>query len=398
MNDKLVRLDGIRPFQVRDLRLLINGEARSNRFHRIEVEHGLRLANLNQQKTQQILIQGFQANLSRLDDLSGAVDRLTDAVNNNSFEVGRLNDSVVEGFNQLHHDNTQLHRDNIGSQAILNDILSCLVDKEAFQRELGRRRQREIEHHRHLEARSDYSDALQLTRRALEERSADENKVAAMLDEAMILFENASHDEAFALQANFQLAYLWQVHKQNFKAAAAHYERSLGEPYSPHNVRALRHLAHAEYRQDQLERALERMVNVINHIQAIEALARDLAEAHATESWQRRTDLLEAALQMPNGLLRRCSSFNAIQELFLRGRKFTATEAFTGNYDHVRKNLAEITPDLQVFFDGAKYAARLGLNSSAKEYLENLHNRLATPNARRIMLAEAMACEDFENA
>ncbi|MBU0568378.1 hypothetical protein KJ693_11345 [bacterium] len=45
---------------------LIENEVGKWRYHRIEVEHALHLANLKQEEIKQVLVNGFKANLSTL--------------------------------------------------------------------------------------------------------------------------------------------------------------------------------------------------------------------------------------------------------------------------------------------------------------------------------------------
>ena len=101
------------PLMLRDcggLKSLLDREASKLRYHRIEVEHALRLANLKQEETQRILVNGFEANLSRLEYIS--------------YQLDDLRDTIGDGFSVLQGGIYQLHLDNLGTQSILNDILS----------------------------------------------------------------------------------------------------------------------------------------------------------------------------------------------------------------------------------------------------------------------------------
>jgi len=363
------------------LKSLLDREASKLRYHRIEVEHALRLANLKQEETQRILVNGFEANLSRLEYIS--------------YQLDDLRDTIGDGFSVLQGGIYQLHLDNLGTQSILNDILSCMLDKDAFKRELEVRRRREEERLHVLEASGQYHDAMKLTQRALIEK--DQGKAGAMLDEAMILFERACIRQEFSLEAHFQLGYLNQIHKGNIEAAQTHYCKSLGEPYSSHNVRVVRHLAHLDYCQDHYNKALELMADLIKHMKDIDAFAADLTKVHK-QPWPVCMDDLEQALQTHATLLKRCTKLDFICTLFHNERRFTATENFKESYSDIMLQLQEIKPDLKVLFDGARYAARMGNNKIAKDWLEQMHHRLSSLNSKRVMLLEAMACEDFDNA
>lgn len=372
------------PLLLRDcggLKSLLDREASELRYHRIEVEHALRLANLKQEETQQILVNGFEANLSRLEDIS--------------YQLDELKEVVVDGFSALEGGIYQLHLDNLGTQAILNDILSCILDKDAFKRELEARKRREEERLHVLETSGQYQDAMRLTQRALIEN--DQGKAGAMLDEAIMLFERACKHKRFSLQSHFQLGYLYQIHRGNLEVATTHYCESLGEPYSSHNVRVVRHLAHLDYCQEHYNKALERMADFVKHMKDIDAFAADLAKAHK-QPWPVCMDALEQAFQTHAYLLKRCTILDSILTLFRNERRFTATENFKESYSDIIAQLQEIKPDLKVLFDGARYAARTGNNTIAKDWLEQMHHRLSSLNSRRVMLLEAMACEDFDNA
>lgn len=62
------------------LRAFIENKANKFEFHRIEVEHALRLANLKQDEIQQVLKNGFEANISQLEDISYQLDNLNTTI------------------------------------------------------------------------------------------------------------------------------------------------------------------------------------------------------------------------------------------------------------------------------------------------------------------------------
>jgi len=327
-----------------------------------------------------------------LKDISYTLQDIEDSID---YGFSALKDTINYGFSALGEEVYQLHLDNVGTQAILNDILSCLLDKEAFKRELEYRRRQKEDQYRYLQASNQYSDAMKLTQRAIVEK--DMGKAGAMLDEAMILFERANTQQEFHLQANFQLGYLYQIHKGNLETDILYYCRSIGEPYSSHNVRVARHLAHLYYCKEDYKKAFECMSDFVKHMEDIETFAVDLSKVYK-QSWPVCIDALEQTLQKHTPLLRRCSKINSIQSLLHNERRFTATENFKESYSEIMVQLQEIKPDLRVLFDGARYATKIGNNKIAKNWLEKMYNYLPSNNAKRVILLEAMACEDFDNA
>lgn len=360
------------------LRGFIKNKANKFEFHRIEVEHALRLANLNQEEIQRVLENGFEANMSLLKDIS--------------YQLDNLNTTITDGLSNIDSGIYQLHLDNQGTQAILNDILLCLIDKDAFKRELEARRRYAEEQQHYYKANSEYCEAITLMQRALTE--GDIGKSGPMLDEAIVLFKGASSNHNFKLQAHFQLGYLYQIHEGNLEEAAKHYSLSLGEPYSAHNIRVLRHLSHIDYLQNYYDKAFERMADVVKYMENIETLASDLAEVYPLQ-WPNCIDVLEQVLIKHDSLLKRSNKLDTVKALFRDGRRFTATENFIKNYSVIRGELQNIKPDLNVLFDGARYAARMGNDKLARELLEKEYNRLTSLNARRLMLIEGQTCGDF---
>lgn len=360
------------------LRGLIENEIKAHRYHRIEVEHALHLANFNIEETQGILEDAFRENRSQLNDISYRLDNLTDTI---SGGISVISDRIY-----------QLHLDNIGTQSVLDDILLCLVDKESYKRELESRRRRAKEQYRILKASGQYRDAMTLTQRALRENN--QGKACAMLDEAIILFERASQNHEYGLDAHFQLGYLLQIHKGDLDEAKKHYYLSLGEPYSAHNIRVLRHLSHLDYLQDHYDKALERMADVVNYTEIIESFANDLAKVYSLE-WPNCIDALERVLKKNNSLLNRSNNLNTVQAFFSDGRRFTATENFKQNYSAIMDELQNIKPDINIFFDGARYAAKMGDGRLARLWLEKKYNTMTSLNAKRLMLIEARSCGDF---
>lgn len=362
------------------LRGFIENKANKFEFHRIEVEHALRLANLNQEEIQQVLKNGFEANISQLEDIT--------------YQLDKLYTTITDGLSNIDSGIYQLHLDNQGTQAYLNDILLCLIDKDEFKRELEARRRYAEERQHYYKANSEYCDAITLTQRALNEVNI--GKSAAMLDEAMILFERASKNQNFKLQSHFQLGYLYQIHEGNLEEAAKHYSLSLGEPYSAHNIRVLRHLSHIDYLQNYYDKAFERMADVVKYMENIETLGSDLAEVYSLQlQWPGCMDALEQVLNKHDSLLKRNNKLSTVKALFLDGLKHKATENFMDNYPVIKGELQNIKPDLNVLFDGARYAARMGNDKLARELLEKEYNRLTSLNARRLMLIEGQTCGDF---
>src|SRR5205085_543762 len=153
-----------------------------------------------------------------------------------------------------------------------------------------------IARHSQYEASGVYSDAMDLTKRALNESNL--GKARAMLDEAIALFNLASVHPEFALAAHFQLGYLAQMHQHDIDSAYMHYEKALGPGYSSHYVRTTRHLAHLDYLCERPDKALARLQDLIAHDDSITAFARDLATVK-DQPWDNNAciDGLEQALE-----------------------------------------------------------------------------------------------------
>ena len=177
-----------------------------------------------------------------LENLSFSLDELGDAIAGGFFRIAeglsRVDNTLYQGFYQL-------HIDALGTHIRLDDILSCLVDKEAFKRELAARHAADDAQRARYKASGVYADAMTLTKRALNE--INPGKARAMLNEAIALFGQASVHAEFALEAHFQLGYLAHLHQRDIGSAYGHYEKALGPSYSPHFVRTSRHLAHLDY-------------------------------------------------------------------------------------------------------------------------------------------------------
>lgn len=223
-------------------------------IHRIELEHALYLATANQEQIKDTLTEIFRHQAAAIENISFALDALRD-------EIAAGFSAVVEGVARvdqtLHQGFYQLHLDALGTHARLDDILSCLLDKDSFQQELAARRAVAEVRHARYQASSVFADAMNLTKRALNESNIA--KAGAMLNEAIVLFGRASLHADFALEAHFHLGYLEQQHRRNINAAYEHYNEALGPVYSPHFVRTSRHIAHLDYLTGRLTEALARM-------------------------------------------------------------------------------------------------------------------------------------------
>jgi tetratricopeptide (TPR) repeat protein len=391
MNHKPIRVEGLSLEGVSKLQSLIQTEAEENYFHRIEVEHALNLANLNSEISNEILVSGFRANISKLQGVHFAIDELKDAV---VYGFANLSYGISQEFAKVQNSLYQLHLDNVGTQAILSDILSCMLDKKEFNRELQRRRDAELAAQQYREAKNLYTDALQLTKRALTE--VNRGKASAMLDETLHLFGEASKDSALALDANFHIGYLYQTYKGDLDIAATYYSASLGTPYSPHNVRTLLHIAHLHYCKGEFARSSELMTDLVNHMMRLEDFAHELKQITQTE-WPACQDALENAFVKYSDVLPRSSELASIMAFFQKDRRFTATENFMQNFQSIENGLHKLRPDFKVLFDGGRYAARCGDRATTKAYLQNLYERLPNDTARRVMILEAMANPDLQD-
>jgi len=363
-------------------------------IHRIEVEHALYLAAANQEQIKNALTEVLRRQTVSMENISLALDELRDEIAAGfsivAERVARVEHTLHEGFYQL-------HLDELGTHARLDDILSCLLDKDSFQRELAARGAAAEARRARYQASSVFADAMTLARRALNE--SDVAKAGAMLNEAIVLFGRASLHADFALVAHFQLGYLEQQHRRNINAAYEHYGRALGPVYSPHFVRTTRHLAHLDYLTGGYADALARMQSLIDHDDAITAFARDLQIAKK-QPWNNDACILalEDALTRHKPLLEQCPRLSDVRRQFDDQRRFSATERFLESYSLIRKELHALRPDMRVYYDAARYAIRAGQSALALPWLKHCIDAQPTLNARRAFLLEAMADEDLRHA
>jgi len=362
-------------------------------IHRIEVEHALYLANANQEQIKQTLTDILRRQTASLENISFSLDELRDAV-----VAGFA--GVAEGLSTvddtLHRGFCQLHVDALGTHARLDDVLSCLVDRQAFESELAARRARAAAQCARYEASSVYSEAMTMAKRALNE--SDIGKAGAMLDEAIALFGLASRHDEFALDAHFQLGYLAHKHQRDLSSAYEHYGKALGPIYSAHYVRTTRHLAHLDYLSGHYAAALARLRDVIAHDDAITAFTTDLARVNDQPSWPGRIQGLADALARHEPLLERCARLAAVRRQFADQRRFSGTERFTESYPTIAGELRALRPDVRVYYDGARYAIRADHPELATPWIRHCYETQPTLNARRAFLLEAMADTDLRYA
>jgi tetratricopeptide (TPR) repeat protein len=361
-------------------------------IHRIEIEHALYLANANQQQIKETLTEVLRRQTASLENISFSLDELRDAVVAGFTGVAEglsiVDDTLHQGFYQL-------HVDALGTHARLDDVLSCLVDKQEFERELARRRSLEAAQRARYEASSVYSDAMTLAKRALNE--GDLGKAGAMISEAIVLFGRACLHDEFALDAHFQLGYLAHIHQGDLSSAYEHYGKALGPVYSSHYVRTTRHLAHLDYLSGRHAKALARLHDVITHDDAIAGFITNLASVN-DQPWPDCIQGLEDALARHKPLLERCAHLAAAYRQFDDKRRFSATERFKDSYPTIQEELRALRPDLRVYSDGARYAIRSGHSELALPWIKHCHDSQPTLNARRAFLLEAMADPDFRYA
>jgi hypothetical protein len=359
-------------------------------IHRIEVEHALYLANANQVQIKDALSEMLRRQTASLENICYSLDELRDAIVGGLYGIterlSRVDDTLHQGFYQL-------HVDTLGTHTRLDDILSCLVDKETFKRELAARQAASLAQHSQYEASGVYSDAMALTKRALNESNL--GKARAMLDEAMALFNLASGHPEFALAAHFQLGYLAQIYQRDIGSAYMHYEKAVGPSYSSHYVRTTRHLAHLDYLCERPEKALARLQDLIAHDDSITAFARDLATVK-DQPWDDNAciDGLEQALEHHEPLLRLCNRLSDVRRQFQGQRRFSATERFMESYPLIETEMRLLRPDWRVYYDGARYAANAGCAELALPWIKHYYDAQPTLNARRVFLLEAMTNED----
>jgi tetratricopeptide (TPR) repeat protein len=363
-------------------------------IHRIEVEHALYLAVANQEQIKDTLTEMLRRQTTSMENISLALDELRDEI---AAGFSAVAEGVARVDHTLHQGFYQLHLDELGTHARLDDILSCLLDKDGFQRELAARHAAAEARYARYQASSVFADAMTLTRRALNENNIA--KAGAMLNEAIALFGRASLHTDFALEAHFQLGYLEQQHRRNINAAYAHYGKALGPAYSSHFVRTSRHIAHLDYLTGHHAEAVARMQSLIDHDEAITAFARDLQIAN-NQPWDNDACILalEGALARHKPLLEQCPRLSDVRRQFDDQRRFSATERFLESYSLIMQELHALRPDMRVYYDAARYAIGAGQSSLAVPWLKHCHDAQPTLNARRAFLLEAMADEDLRHA
>lgn len=360
-------------------------------IHRIEVEHALYLAAASQEQIKNTLAEMLRQQTESLGRISDSLDDLRDEVAAGFSAVSEglatIDDTLRQGFYQL-------HLDAVGTHARLDDLVLLMYDKEAYRRELAARHDA-AEARRSLHKVSNaYSDAMVLTKRALNESNFA--KARAMLDEAVVMFSRASGHSDFALDAHFQLGYLAQQHECNFEAAYYHYDKALGPDYSSHFVRAARHLAHLDLLTGQKTKAMQRMEELIAHDNAVSAFARDLRMANE-KPWEGNACILalKNALETHAPLLARCSRISDLRRQFDDRRSFSATERFMESYPDIVKELSALRPESRVYFDAARYASGSGCIALSVSWIKHCHDAQATLGARRAFLIEAMVDEEL---
>jgi tetratricopeptide (TPR) repeat protein len=361
-------------------------------IHRIEIEHALYLAAANREQIANALTEVLRRQTASLQRISFSLNELRDTIVDGFTgvreELSRVDETVKQGFYQL-------HVDTLGTHARLDDILSCLVDKEKFQRELAIRDAVAAAQYARYKASGVYADALTLVKRALND--SDMGKAGAMLDEAIALLNQASLHSEFALEAHFQLGYLAQMHQHDLSSAYEHYEKALGQVYSAHYVRAARHLAHLDYSNGCYAQAFARLHDVTQHDRAIMAFTSDLAKVHA-QGWPDCIQGLENALDDHTTLLEQCSQLANVRKQFADQRRFSATERFKDSYSVIVTELRTLRPDVRVYYDAARYAIKAGHSDFALPWIRRCHDSQPTLNARRAFLLEAMADPDLRDA
>ena len=359
------------------------------RIHRIEVEHALHMAAASQDQVRGVLTSLLQVQTESLRATVGGLSAVSDGLWSVAEGLGSLDDTLRQGLYQLHLDECATHQR-------LDDLLLLIFDKEGYRRELATR-QAAAEERRLLHVVSgQYSDAMTLTKRALNER--DVAKASAMLDEAVVLLGRASRHTDFATHAHFQLGYLAQQHKQDFGGAYSHYEKALGPTFSPHYVRTVRHLAHLDYLSGDANKALDRMRYLVEYDAEITAFARDLAAARELP-WEQNACILalRSALESNRPLLSRCANLALVLRQFDDQRSFSATECFMESYSVIESELRSLRPDLRTYFDAARYAAACGLSALAVSWLKHCLDGQTSLAARRLFLIEALADEDLRH-
>jgi tetratricopeptide (TPR) repeat protein len=357
-------------------------------IHRIEVEHALYLAAATQEQIKQTLTDMLRRQTSSLENVSFSLDELRDTIADGFA-------GTAEGLWRIEEGVYQLHIDTLGTHARLDDILSCMLDKEGFERELAARRALAAAKWARYEASGIYSDAMNLVKRALNE--SDVGKAGAMLDEAIALFDRVSLHADFALDAHFQLGYLAHLYQRDLDSAYEHYGKALGQLYSSHYVRTARHLAHLDYLSGRHTTALSRLHDVITHDHAITAFTSDLARVN-DQPWPDCIQGLENALARHKPLLQHCARLGAVRRLFDDRRRFSATERFKESYFIIQTELRALRPDVRIYYDGARYAVRAGHSELATPWIRHCCDAQPTLNARRAFLLDAMTDHDLRHA
>ncbi len=367
--------------------------AQRKHIHRIEVEHALYLANSSQAQIKETLTEMLRRQTSSLGDIATSLNELQDVIvagfTGVAEGLGRIDSTLHGGFYQV-------HLDALGTQAILNDILSCLVDKEAFKRELARREAVAAAARARYAASGIYSDAMTLARGALNEN--DRGKAGAMLDEAILLFGRAATHEEFSLDAHFQLGYLAHMQSGDIAAAYSHFEKALGPAYSPHYVRTARYLAHLDYLRGRPGAGLERLHDIIQHDETITAFSNALANVNL-QPWPNCQEVLQNTLDDFQALLGRCGHFYTVRGLFADGRRYSATQRFMESFDLIRSELHSLRPDPRVYYEAARYGIRSGVaRDLALPWIRHCCAILPSMNARRAFLIESMSDPDLRDA
>jgi tetratricopeptide (TPR) repeat protein len=360
-------------------------------IHRIEVEHALYLAAATQEQIKDTLTLMLRRQSESLGRISQSLDDLRDEI---AAGFSALSDGLAIVDDTLHRGFYQLHLDELGTHARLDDLLLLIYDKKGYQRELAARHSAAEAPRALYNASSEYFDAIVRTRQALNESNLA--KAGAMLDEAVVLFRRASANPDFALDAHFQLGYLAQQHERNIEAAYEHYNKALGTDYSSHFVRAARHLAHLDYLTGQRTRALARMQELIAHDDAISTFAHDLQMAN-DQLWEDKACIraLKAALEAHGPLLARCARLSNVRRQFDDGRCFSATEGFRNSHSLIMEELRALRPEVRVYFDAARYAFGSVHSARVGSWIKHCYRAQPTLKARRAFLIESMADEDL---
>ncbi|MEO5960660.1 MAG: hypothetical protein ABIR80_16225, partial [Opitutaceae bacterium] len=158
-----------------------------------------------------------------------------------------------------------------------------------------------------------------------------------------------------------------------------------------------RHLAHLDYLRDRHEAAFARLRDLIAHDEAITAFAADLQQVN-DRPWPGCIDDLEHAFDRHSPLLQSCRRLSELRTQFSGQRRFSATERFKESYNEITAELRQLRPDLQVYFEAARYAVRAGQGELTTPWLKHVHDSQPDLDARRAFLLEAMANKDLRDA